>query len=529
MRRGVTLIELLIVILIMLMIAAVTMPIIRPALEGRKIREAARIVEVFLNGARNRALQSGKTVGVIFETNRNEPSAVVSLAYAEQPDPYSGDFQGSRICLLGNGGFGVWQIPPHNDALGNFAPGVIATNDSIFTLGDNGWVNNLSPGDLFHLNNDDTTRYRIFAGEPYIDGNESGSYELGERFNDVDGSGDYTPPNAAYINPATGAFISIPQIVWGSQSAFVTYTYEDNFVASQKMNEKGSYSYYVYDPMTMQNTLFYTQLPIYLSTAAVDPRIPFYRFPASSVDPSNANTPDFSLEFQFIRRPVRLSASVANLPDGTCVDLGSNYAHSSGSIVGIPGSGFDMLAPFSTSGGGATLGFFSTFRPNPLADHEIVGDTVAAGRFNGQLMICFDQTGAVEGVYSYDERNFIKTMTATSTPLDTSDYRWRYPLSTIYLLVGQSELIDGSPERIKTLESGSTPKEPVFNFQDPSSIWVGIIPRSGLISSSENNPPDLTVAAPQTQTSTNPQLQLYLNAQVYAARALARQAMEMGK
>ena len=123
-RSGVTLIELLIVILIMLMITAVTVPAISPALEGRKVREAARIVEVFLNGARNRAIGSGHSVGVLIEPDENEPSQCIALSYVEQPDPYAGDYQNSKILVLGNGGFGAWLNEPFIDGMGNLVPPV---------------------------------------------------------------------------------------------------------------------------------------------------------------------------------------------------------------------------------------------------------------------------------------------------------------------------------------------------------------------------------------------------------------------
>src|SRR5690349_12583778 len=165
-RPGVTLIELLIVILVMLMITAVTVPAISPALEGRKVREAARMVEVFLNGARNRAIGSGHSVGVLIEPDENEPSQCVALSYVEQPDPYGGDYDNSTLVVLGNGGFGAWQNLPGYDAMGKPIAGVVA-NDSVFTQGDVGWVQNIAPGDLFFLRDDDTIMYRVFAGEPY--------------------------------------------------------------------------------------------------------------------------------------------------------------------------------------------------------------------------------------------------------------------------------------------------------------------------------------------------------------------------
>jgi type II secretory pathway pseudopilin PulG len=154
-RPGVTLVELLVVILVMLMITAVTIPAIRPALEGRKIREAARMVEVFLNGARNRAIASGHSVGVLIEPDPDEPSQCISLSYVEQPDPYAGDYQSSTVLTLGNGGFGAWQVPPHFDAMLGFVATV--SPDVIFPSNDIGWVQNIGPGDVFTMDSIRTT------------------------------------------------------------------------------------------------------------------------------------------------------------------------------------------------------------------------------------------------------------------------------------------------------------------------------------------------------------------------------------
>ena len=65
-RRGVTLIELLVVVSIMLIVTVIAVPAMKPALENRKIREAARAVNVYLGSARNHAIELGRPVGVLF-------------------------------------------------------------------------------------------------------------------------------------------------------------------------------------------------------------------------------------------------------------------------------------------------------------------------------------------------------------------------------------------------------------------------------------------------------------------------------
>lgn len=66
-RRGLTLVELLMVITIMTILLVVAVPMVRPAFQDRNLREAARQVNVFLAGAQARAAELGRPVGVWIE------------------------------------------------------------------------------------------------------------------------------------------------------------------------------------------------------------------------------------------------------------------------------------------------------------------------------------------------------------------------------------------------------------------------------------------------------------------------------
>ncbi len=61
---GFTLIELLVVITIIILVSAVTLPIVLPAMAHRQVSEAARIVQASLAGARDSALHSGAPSGI---------------------------------------------------------------------------------------------------------------------------------------------------------------------------------------------------------------------------------------------------------------------------------------------------------------------------------------------------------------------------------------------------------------------------------------------------------------------------------
>lgn len=96
-RRGLTLLELLVVITIMLILLAVMLPRLRPMMEQRRVREAARTVSVFFGAARSRAMETGRPVGVAIERLKIQPDAAVTLRMVEEPPLYAGDVIGARV------------------------------------------------------------------------------------------------------------------------------------------------------------------------------------------------------------------------------------------------------------------------------------------------------------------------------------------------------------------------------------------------------------------------------------------------
>ena len=78
--RGMTLVELMMVISIMTILMAVAIPLIRPAFQDRQLREASRQINAFFAGAKARAAETGRPLAcgsrrMACRANRNTPSA----------------------------------------------------------------------------------------------------------------------------------------------------------------------------------------------------------------------------------------------------------------------------------------------------------------------------------------------------------------------------------------------------------------------------------------------------------------------
>lgn len=126
-----TLIELLVVIVILMMVTAIAIPVLAPNVEQKRIREAARLVSQFVEGARTRAQAQGRPVGVQFERLISNPNASMALSYVEVPPLYSGESIGSGCKVYKNQTSGQYEANFDPAGSGDFTTSLIHVGDLV--------------------------------------------------------------------------------------------------------------------------------------------------------------------------------------------------------------------------------------------------------------------------------------------------------------------------------------------------------------------------------------------------------------
>ncbi|MEZ6138207.1 MAG: type II secretion system protein [Pirellulaceae bacterium] len=108
-RPAFTVLELLIVMGIFLLIAAVTLPTVKGLLEDSKYSQTSRLVQGFAESARARAIGSGRPVAMIIERMYADGSrdlvgndSCIRLSIGEVFPPYEGDWADARATIVSN-------------------------------------------------------------------------------------------------------------------------------------------------------------------------------------------------------------------------------------------------------------------------------------------------------------------------------------------------------------------------------------------------------------------------------------------
>lgn len=92
-RHGFTLIELLIVMSIMITLLAITAAVIKINIDADRVRGAARSIQSYLLGARDRAIYAKEPRGVRLIVNAANPRTVSSMVLIQPTEPWNGQVQ----------------------------------------------------------------------------------------------------------------------------------------------------------------------------------------------------------------------------------------------------------------------------------------------------------------------------------------------------------------------------------------------------------------------------------------------------
>jgi prepilin-type N-terminal cleavage/methylation domain-containing protein len=98
-RPGMTLIELLVTLGIMVVLLAIALPTVKFTFESSRVREASRQLNAFIASAKARAASTGRVVGMWLERDANNLNSCSKVYLAEVPQPYAGAFLTSRVSV----------------------------------------------------------------------------------------------------------------------------------------------------------------------------------------------------------------------------------------------------------------------------------------------------------------------------------------------------------------------------------------------------------------------------------------------
>src|SRR5690606_30858368 len=95
-------------------------PILSPGGDNKRLREASRNLNAYLQGAQARAIETGRPFGVAFQrlsadTDRGADNAVsIRAEYVEVPPHYSGVNPTSAVRIARNPNYNPAAAPPYN-------------------------------------------------------------------------------------------------------------------------------------------------------------------------------------------------------------------------------------------------------------------------------------------------------------------------------------------------------------------------------------------------------------------------------
>ena len=104
-RRGVTLVELLVVITILGLLAVTVLPNIGGTIDSRRSREASRGLSMFISRAQSRALGAKDPKGFQIQPLAGDAGVAIDFYVADVPNAYAGELTSSTVSLIPGNSF----------------------------------------------------------------------------------------------------------------------------------------------------------------------------------------------------------------------------------------------------------------------------------------------------------------------------------------------------------------------------------------------------------------------------------------
>lgn len=200
-RSGLTLVELLVVVGIILLLLTVIVPRVQPGIEESRLREAARSVNVFLAAARVRALESGRPVGVAFQRLSEQPNGCRVVYQIQLPPLYAGETLDARVRVA------LYPAGP-SPLVAQVTVGAIA--DGLLRPGDRIRFGHQGPWFVLSPVSQDPTK-----GNPDSNGNGFIDFDQG-----IDGNGDGFIDNLLLHVTAVAEGAPLPALPWPTYPNF---------------------------------------------------------------------------------------------------------------------------------------------------------------------------------------------------------------------------------------------------------------------------------------------------------------------